>query len=226
MHRDDMLLASTRSGTLQLTVDPTTGLDYTATLPECRSDVYELVQRGDIGESSFSFVIISANGDRWDYSDGMPLRTLLSGKLLDVAPVNQGAYSGNTSVGLRSLARYMDAPIEDVTDAVLANEVRRFFTRTDRQLSFPPKPASDSGVRVRATARQRQLEVLACRWETPKTEQTEQQQAVEAMRDNHITPLTVRQKQVEVMRQRWPAERRSGRSALLETLAAQDDWNE
>lgn len=181
MHRDDMILGATRSGTLQLTVDPAVGLDYVVDLPETRRDTYDLVSRGDIAESSFSFVIVSAEGDRWDWADGMPLRTLVSGKLLDVAPVVQGQYSGNTSVSIRSLARFMDAPESDVTDAALAGELRRFFTRADRQMVRPPMPVADSKSRVqhRISARQRQLEVLAYRWGTPKTPR---QEAVEAMR--------------------------------------------
>jgi len=199
MHRDDMILGATRSGTLQLAVDAV-GLDYEVSLPESRSDIYELVSRGDIGESSFSFVIVSADGDTWEYDNGMPLRTLLSGKLIDVAPVTQGQYSGNTSVGLRSLARFMDAPEQDVTDAALAGELRRFFTRTDRQRTFPPKPVYDSeSRRIRRTAQLRQLEVLAMRWPGEKP-LTPHQQAVERMRDK-----TIHQKVVETygMQDEW-----------------------
>jgi phage head maturation protease len=200
MHRDDMILGATRSGTLQLTINPAVGLDYTVSLPQSRSDIYELVERGDIGESSFSF-ITSGGGDAWDFDhdSGMPLRTLISGRLIDVAPVTQGAYT-QTSCSLRSLARYMDASEQDVTDAALAGELRRFFTRSDRQKVFPPKPVGGSGSqrsRRRMSAKQRQVEVLAWRWGTPLTEK---QQAVQDMK------------------------LRSGRSALLDTLAAR--WPE
>ena len=41
--------------------------------------------------------------------------------------------------------------------------------------------------------------------------------------DEHPRSMTVRQKQVEVMRRRWPAERRSGRQAWLETDAMRED---
>jgi uncharacterized protein len=198
MHRDDMILGSTRSGTLQLTVDPAVGLSYVVDLPETRRDTYDLVSRGDIAESSFSFVLTSAEGDRWDWADGMPLRTLISGKLLDVAPVVQGQYQGNTTVSLRSLARFMDAPESDVTDAALAGELRRFFTRSDRKMARPPMPMPDSDSRVRrATARQRQLDLLAMRWDTPLTDKQEQ---VEALREK-----TIHQKVVETygMQDEW-----------------------
>jgi uncharacterized protein len=206
MHRDDMILGSTRSGTLQLTVDPAVGLDYVVDLPETRKDTYDLVSRGDIAESSFSFIIVSAEGDRWSWVDGMPLRTLVSGKLLDVAPVVQGQYQGNTSVSIRSLSRFMDAPESDVTDAALAGELRRFFTRTDRPT--PPMPLTDSKSRVqqRISARRRQLELMAMRWPV-----------------EHVKPMTLRQKQTELARLAVPPERRSGRSAWLETDAMRED---
>jgi phage head maturation protease len=188
-HDDRMILGATRSGSLQLAID-SVGLDYSVDLIESRSDIYQLVSRGDIGESSFSFVITSPNGDAWDFDadNGMPLRTLISGRLIDVAPVTQGQYT-QTSCSLRSLARYMDAPVGDVEDAALAGELRRFFTRSDRQMVLPPKPVPGSDTRRRMSAKQRQVEVLAWRWGTPLTEKQEQ---VEAMREK-----TSRQKWVE-----------------------------
>jgi HK97 family phage prohead protease len=126
-HDDAFLLAATRNNTLRLTVDRT-GVDYTASLPECRNDVLEWVSRGDIGSSSFAF---QTHEDDWGLTDGgVPLRTLVSGRILDVAPVSQPAYL-DTSVGLRSLAQHMDAPIEDVLALSSENELRRLFVRTD-----------------------------------------------------------------------------------------------
>jgi HK97 family phage prohead protease len=53
-HDDNYLLGATRNGTLRLSLDDT-GLNYTVDVPESRSDNLELVQRGDIGNSSFAF---------------------------------------------------------------------------------------------------------------------------------------------------------------------------
>ena len=109
-HQDMYLLGTTRSGTLQLNVDGV-GLDYEVDLPESRGDVLELTQRGDLRHSSFAFL---AYDEDWVKGDGgFPVRNLLSGKLVDVAPVTIPAYPDAT-VGLRSLARYVGAPIEDV----------------------------------------------------------------------------------------------------------------
>jgi uncharacterized protein len=55
-HRDEYILGATRSGTLRLDVDAT-GLLYDVDLPQCRSDVLELVTRGDVSNSSIAFEV-------------------------------------------------------------------------------------------------------------------------------------------------------------------------
>jgi HK97 family phage prohead protease len=136
-HDPNFLLGTVRSGTLQCSIDPT-GLQYTVALPESRSDILELVERGDLGSSSFAF---QTHEDQWGITDrGLPLRTLISGRLIDVAPVSSPAYV-DTTVGLRSLARYASAPIEDVVALAQANELRKFFIRSDRP-SSPREPVA------------------------------------------------------------------------------------
>jgi uncharacterized protein len=126
-HDDNMLLGTTGARTLRLGVDEI-GLTYEVDPPASRSDVYELVQRGDVRQSSFAFVAFE---DDWATTDqGFPLRTLVSGRLMDVAPVNSPAYE-DTSVGLRSLAAKFDAPIDEVRKLAEANQLVRFFKRTD-----------------------------------------------------------------------------------------------
>ena len=126
-HDDNMLLGTIGGGTLRLNLDDI-GLQYEVDVPQARSDVYELVQRGDVRQSSFAFVAFE---DEWTTSDqGFPLRTLVSGRLMDVAPVNTPAYE-DTSVGLRSLAAKFDADIEEVRSLAASNELTRFFKRTD-----------------------------------------------------------------------------------------------
>ena len=126
-HDDNMLLGTTGAGTLRLGIDDI-GLDYQIDLPQSRGDVYELVERGDVYMSSFAFV---ADDDDWTTDDsGFPLRTLVQGRLYDVAPVNTPAYR-DTSVGLRSLAAKFDAPLEEVRALAAQNELTRFFKRTD-----------------------------------------------------------------------------------------------
>lgn len=127
-HDDNMLLGTSNAGTLRLGVD-NVGLTYEVDLPGARGDVHELVERGDVRQSSFAFIAFE---DDWKTTDqGFPLRTLVSGRLLDVAPVNTPAYE-DTSVGLRSLAAKFDAPIDEVRNLAQANELIKFFKRTDR----------------------------------------------------------------------------------------------
>jgi HK97 family phage prohead protease len=126
-HDDNMLLGTSGAGTLSLEIDEV-GLRYSVALPASRADVYELVQRGDVRQSSFAFMAFE---DDWGTDDqGFPLRTLVSGRLMDVAPVNSPAYL-DTSVGLRSLAAKFDAPLEEVRTLAAQNELTRFFKRTD-----------------------------------------------------------------------------------------------
>jgi HK97 family phage prohead protease len=128
-HDDNMLLGTSDSGTLRLFVDET-GLPYEVDTPAARADVYELVERGDVRKSSFAFRSAMTEDD-WGLTDqGYPLRTLLSVQLVDVAPVNTPAYLDSTA-GLRSLAAKFDADLEEVRSLADANELRRFFVRTD-----------------------------------------------------------------------------------------------
>jgi HK97 family phage prohead protease len=126
-HDDNMLLGTSGAGTLRLNLDEV-GLDYSVDLPQTRMDVYELVSRQDVRQSSFAFI---AYEDDWSTSDqGFPLRSLISGQLIDVASVNSPAYL-DTSTGLRSLANKFGAPIEEVRTLAGQNDLMRFFKRTD-----------------------------------------------------------------------------------------------
>jgi len=125
-HDDNMLLGTTGSGTLRLNVDEV-GLDYQVDLPQARGDVLELVDRGDVHKSSFAFRVYE---DDWTMSDqGFPQRSLLSGQLIDVAPVNSPAYL-DTSTGLRSLANKFEADFEEVRSLAQKDELRKFFKVT------------------------------------------------------------------------------------------------
>ena len=122
-HDDNMLLGTSGAGTLRLSVDGT-GLDYQVDLPQARQDVYELVERGDVQRSSFAFYTFD---DDWGMTDqGFPVRTLVSGQLVDVAPVNTPAYL-DTSTGLRSLAERVDADLEEVRAAAREDSLRKFL---------------------------------------------------------------------------------------------------
>lgn len=134
-HDDNLLLGTTGGGTLRLAVDEV-GLEYTVDVPQARSDVYELVSRGDVRQSSFAFVALE---DDWAADDtGYPLRTLVKVRLMDVAPVNSPAYE-DTSVAARSsvesalasLALKFSADVAEVRKLAEVNELNKFFKRTD-----------------------------------------------------------------------------------------------
>jgi HK97 family phage prohead protease len=150
-HNDELLLGTTRSGTLQLSVDDV-GLVYDVDVPECRGDVLEMIRRRDVAHSSFAFEV---HEQEWGVSEeNFPQRTLVSGRILDVAPVPSPAYR-DTSVAMRSLAEHLDAPIEDVIKAHREKEMRKFFIRTDNngEAAKPLPPVSAMAAKMKLLAK-------------------------------------------------------------------------
>jgi hypothetical protein len=93
-------LARTTNGTLELSVDDQ-GLKYRAALADTQDgrDLYKLIKRGDISQSSFAFTI---EADEW--SDDRSTRTITKvGKLLDTSAVTYPA-SPTASVYARNMA--------------------------------------------------------------------------------------------------------------------------
>lgn len=134
-HNDNMLLGTTGGGTLRLTIDET-GLDYEVDLPASRNDIGELVGRGDVRKSSFAFRMFE---DDWGVSEqGFPMRTLISGQLVDVAPVNIPAYT-DSSAGLRSLAEKVQVEIDEIRSAAAIDDLRKYLVRTDKTGKMKPK---------------------------------------------------------------------------------------
>lgn len=149
-HDDNRLLGTTGGNTLRMSLDDVGAL-YEVDLDgdiSYHRDLYALVKRGDVRKSSQAFVVFE---EEWGTTDqGFPLRTLISGKQVDVAPVNTPAYEDSSvglrglgenrtlggallgpDVALRSLAKHFDADIEEVRDLAAKNELTRFFKRTD-----------------------------------------------------------------------------------------------
>src|SRR6266498_5632356 len=128
-HDDNMLLGTTGAQTLDLRLDET-GLFYEVDPPQSRTDIMELVERGDVRHSSFAFRV-HGGGDEWTMTDqGYPLRRLHEGQLVDVSPVVSPAYL-DTSVGVRSLANFLEVEEDEVRQAIEQDEVRKFFKRSD-----------------------------------------------------------------------------------------------
>jgi HK97 family phage prohead protease/HK97 family phage major capsid protein len=130
-------LARTTNGTLDLEVDDT-GLRYTARLADTTEgrDLYKLIKRGDISQSSFAFTIADEDWDR-----KANLRTITKmGALLDVSPVTYPAYP-TTTVAARAKAAEPEAAPEPVAEEVSApeTEVRETPISTVVKLA-PNKP--------------------------------------------------------------------------------------
>jgi uncharacterized protein len=133
----EYLLGTTPSGTLRLD-DDNFGLLYECDLQPSRYDLRDQIAAGMVGGSSFAF---EAMEDDFTMGEGgYPLRTLLSCKLIDVAPVRVPAYEA-AQVSLRSLARHVGAPLEDVEARAATGDVRGFFKITDGPKP-KPKPGS------------------------------------------------------------------------------------
>lgn len=142
-HDTNMLLGTVAGRTLELRVDDV-GLWYDVTPPSARGDVHELVQRGDVRHSSFAFRV-PRGGDDWSTTDqGYPQRTLLAVQLVDVAPVLDPAYPDATAqaralaAAFESLADHLDVPEDEVRSRAAADELRKFFVRTDTESSAGP----------------------------------------------------------------------------------------
>ena len=151
-HDDAYLLGTTHGKTLQLSTDKV-GLAYEVTPPSTRTDVVELVRRNDVSKSSFAFRT-PIDGDDWTVTDGgTPLRTLLSVKLVDVAPVNSPAYADSTSAML-SLAEHRGVPLKDVRELAAQRDLRKLFTRTDLSV---PRPVASRVARLDGQAAARRL---------------------------------------------------------------------
>lgn len=108
-------LARTTNGTLDLEVDDT-GLRYTARLADTTEgrDLYKLIKRGDISQSSFAFTIADEDWDR-----KANLRTITRmGQLLDVSPVTYPAYP-TTTVAARAKAADTTDPGDEVVEEII-----------------------------------------------------------------------------------------------------------
>ena len=99
-------MARTTNGSLQLAVDDE-GLMYEAVLNDTQHsrDVYKMIKRGDITQSSFAFTIAEQS-----WNEDKTVRSIQKvGRLLDVAPVTYPAYP-QASVTARSEFMVADEP--------------------------------------------------------------------------------------------------------------------
>lgn len=109
-HDPNHLLARQSSGTLKLSLDAK-GLKYEFEMPKTRQDIIEMMERGDLKESSFAFTVREQEWLEEKDEDGDWKYTRIIKKvemLYDVSPVTYPAYA-DTSVALRSLEAWKEA---------------------------------------------------------------------------------------------------------------------
>lgn len=141
-HEPSQVLGRKKNGTMKLKVDEK-GLDYEATLPGHRADVFELVEGGYIYESSFAFTTKKstwAEVDRSMLADKLSeddlnelsdrgkiwVRQLEQGReLFDASPVTYGAYEGtstDTRIARRSFETWKETRNAENTPADNQND--------------------------------------------------------------------------------------------------------
>lgn len=126
-HDRSKMLARTISGTLQLSVDEV-GLKYRFSVPNTTlgNDLFEMVKRGDLYESSFVFTL-DESGEQWEQRDGQHYRTISKvNGLYDTSTVTDGAYA-NTEVkigrSLEDLEVQPDTKVEEPANDQLTNDL-------------------------------------------------------------------------------------------------------
>jgi len=114
--------------TMKLVVDKI-GLKYEILLPESRKDLAEMVSRGDLKGSSFSFVV-AEGGEKWTREGGKSRRLVTKIKaLLDCGPVTYPAYrDSSVAVAKRSYEQFSsvaDSPKVDFKEEM--RKLREFY---------------------------------------------------------------------------------------------------
>ena len=124
-HNPDNILGRTKSGTARVGVDKN-GLWYEVELPKSAESVREAIERGDITQSSWGFMLRytdQTNGDKWEKRDGKDHRILMDVKeVFDASPVTFPA-NPDTSIAKRSFDAAHEETIHPPTEAEVVEEI-------------------------------------------------------------------------------------------------------
>jgi HK97 family phage prohead protease/HK97 family phage major capsid protein len=156
-------LARTTNGTLRLSVDET-GLRYEAQLADTTEgrDLYTLIKRGDISQSSFAF---SIEEESWDNKAN--LRTVNKvGRLYDVSPVTYPAYATTTVAARNAAAAAQEQAPEPAPEPTPAPEPKN---QEVRKLA-PEKPPVKMNLNELKALRAKHYEEHVALVETPEKE--------------------------------------------------------
>jgi HK97 family phage prohead protease len=142
-HDSNFVLGRTKSKTVRLKTTKK-GLEYEIDLPDTRTItdlVLSPIERGDVDQSSFGF-IIGAGNDTWDEDEeGRLIRTIHRiNELFDVSPVTFPAYR-DTTVGARSLKNWQTEREELAATAQAEIDERKsrglLIDQLDRRIVLP-----------------------------------------------------------------------------------------
>lgn len=179
-HNSDIVLGSTRAGTLKLEQDER-GLKAEIRLPETSAgrDLAVSVARGDVSGMSFGFSV-PKGGDKW--SDDGQERTLTEIALHEVSPVTGFPAYTATSASVRALAATAEraqVDVDELTLAIARLEAGEFLSReqvqmlgevidslsVDDDMTEMPDDSSDGDVSVEVTVplslMQKQMDLAA-----------------------------------------------------------------
>jgi HK97 family phage prohead protease len=140
----DVVLGTTAANTLRLDVDAR-GLSYEVDLADTQAgrDAATMIGRGDYRSSSFAFLKYE---DSWEYRgyDGVPVRHLVSVRLIDVSPTANPAYP-QAECALRSFAAQFDADVDEVRLDFKNGNTARYFSMADETrtvvIDLAPSPS-------------------------------------------------------------------------------------
>jgi HK97 family phage prohead protease len=173
-HNTDIVLGSTRAGTMTL-VEDDRGLRVSALLPNNTAgrDARESISRGDVTGFSFGFSMPARGGDEWN-SEGTE-RVLKSVRLLEVSvgvafPAYTATNGTATVRGLDKVAKRAEVDADSLADALLKIENGEDITTDDRQLlekviselapeAEATEPESDKGLEMLAL-KKKKLQLL------------------------------------------------------------------
>lgn len=108
-HDSKSLLASTKANTLRLE-ERADGIHFEMDLLESRSELYSLVERGDLSNMSFGF---TCEKEKFTRNGDMDVREVMQGTLYEVSLVSSPAYSTTSVVASRSLDKYKEFKNEE-----------------------------------------------------------------------------------------------------------------
>ena len=130
-HDRNKILGRTKSGTLRLSIDEV-GLRYEIDAADTTAtrDLMASMERGDISESSFKFVVAE---DKWDEKAEPAQRSIIRfSKIGDVSPVSEAAYP-DTSSGVRDLDGFS---LETTSKLIEIQEKRTIAALDDARLEI------------------------------------------------------------------------------------------